>query len=289
MKKHEKKCAFLIIACFVIVGCGNNPSGVNLDVLRSYPDYNNEDTSSLPVFTYADASDPDLVRLRETYHLEAVAGNGDELSQIINLMKWVHNTVPHNGNAENPSSVNALNILRLATEENRSVNCRMIAIVLNEVYLSLGFRSRYVTGMPKSENFHDCHVINAVYSETRRKWIYMDASFEGYFMDDAGNFLGIQEVRERLLQGFSLRTNENVNRNGKPFHDYIGYMTKNLFRLSCSVASEFNYESQTTEIQFIELVPAGYRMDLTPVQGISNSGGPITTYYTSNPSFFWSM
>lgn len=56
-------------------------------------------TDSLPRFRYADPNDRDLVRVREYFNLDSIAGSGDELSKIRNLMHWVHNAVRHDGSS----------------------------------------------------------------------------------------------------------------------------------------------------------------------------------------------
>ncbi|MEJ2627823.1 MAG: transglutaminase domain-containing protein [bacterium] len=160
----NKKYYHLIVLFIVLLGC-SNPTDVNyLDIIKSYPDYEYENTNHLPQFTYADSSDVNLVALKDTFNLEEIAGKGDEISQIVNLMEWVHTTIRHDGSSQNPYPRNTFNIIKVCKEENRGVNCRMLAIVLNEIYLSCGFKSRYVTCKPAEKDFDDCHVINSVYS-----------------------------------------------------------------------------------------------------------------------------
>lgn len=110
------------------------------------------------------SDDEDLQNIKEKYDLPAVAGNGDELSQIFNLMLWVNFNVRHDGSSQNPFPPNADNIIETAEDENRGVNCRMLAIVLNDFYLYMGFKSRFITCKPFDHEFNDCHVVNAVYS-----------------------------------------------------------------------------------------------------------------------------
>jgi hypothetical protein len=64
-------------------------------------------------FHYASPNDPDLVRLRQEFKLDSVAGAGDELSKIKNLLHWVHNIVPHDGNSDNPEVKNTIAMVEL--------------------------------------------------------------------------------------------------------------------------------------------------------------------------------
>ncbi len=289
-----------ILILLISVGCATTYNRAHyLEVLKSYPEYEHEPTENFPNFTYADSSDENLVKLKETFKLEKVAGNGDEMSKIINLMKWVHNIVKHDGSSKNPSPKNAFNIIKICQEENRGVNCRMIATILNEAYLSMGFKSRFVTCMPEKKDFKDCHVIDIVYSTALDKWIYMDPTFEAYFTDENGNYLSIQEVRERLIRNKPLVLNYGINLRLSKFlyrflnwikkyskKDYISYMSKNLFRLSSPIRSEFNCETKGKDRSYVELVPKNYNMKSNPKIETYN-GNKIITYYISNPDFFW--
>lgn len=58
-----------------------------------------------------------------------------------------------------------------------------MAQMLNECYLAMGFKSRFITCMPKVM-INDCHVINAVYSNTLNKWLWMDPTFNAYVTDE---------------------------------------------------------------------------------------------------------
>ncbi len=262
-------------------------------ILRQYSSY----SQNIPEFTYQPASHPDLVRLRKKYDLDTGAGTGDEVSRIINLMKWVHNIVRHDGNSKNPAPRNAMHLIETCKKEGRGINCRMMAIILNEVYLSMGFKSRFVTCMPKGEVFEDCHVINMVYSECLGKWLWMDPTFEAYVMDEKDNLLSIREVREGLISGKTLKVCKELNWNGRPYEGggdrYLhGYMAKNLFRFSCALNSEFGTESKEGERVYVFLNPTQYNPNSVSYgykypQGEFSFTEYQTQYYTDNPDVFW--
>lgn len=182
-------------------------------ILRKSPGYDNSaSTDSLPAFTYMAPNDSNLVRVRRYFNLDSIAGAGDEISKIKNLLLWVHNTIRHDGSSYNPDVKNAIAIYEICKREDRGVNCRMMAQMLNECYLAMGFKSRYVTCLPKSF-INDCHVINAVYSCTLDKWLWMDPTWGAYVMDEKGNLLGLSEVRDRLKTGQFVTVNEDANWN----------------------------------------------------------------------------
>lgn len=232
-------------------------------------------------FTYMNPNDSNLVRVRLHFNLDSIAGYGDEISKIKNLMTWVHNVVRHDGSSMNPDSRNAIDMVELCRKENRGINCRMMAQVLNECYLAMGFKSRFVTCMPKVM-VNDCHVINAVYSNTLDKWIWMDPTFNAWVTDDGGNLLGISEVRQRLKDNEPLVLNEDANWNNEvkqTKESYLGsYMAKNLYYLVCCLSSEYNSETEYEGKErsgYMALVPK----DFTP--------GNSRYYKTSNEDYFW--
>ncbi len=136
-----------------------------LEILKNAGKYDYTDNRFVPKFTYQSSENSNLQRIRQDLKLDSIAGKGSELSQIFNLLQWVHNLVRHDGSSDNPTLKNAIELIKICKVENRGVNCRMLATILNECYLSLGIKSRYITCMPKETNFDDCHVINMVYSK----------------------------------------------------------------------------------------------------------------------------
>lgn len=211
-------------------------------------------------FRYAAPNDPDLVKIREHFKLDSVAGAGDEISKIKNLLHWVHEIVPHDGSSYNPEVKNTIAMVELCKKENRGVNCRMMAQMLTEVYLAMGFKARFVTCMPK-DYVSDCHVITTVYSNTLNKWLWVDPTFDAYVMDENGTMLSIAEVRERLREDKPLQLNDyaNWNHKSKQTKEYYidHYMAKNLYHLVCMEWARFNHETaiEGQTYRYIALMP----------------------------------
>jgi hypothetical protein len=201
-------------------------------------------------------------------------------------MHWVHATVRHDGNSKNPKLRNAIDLINVCRTERRGVNCRMMATILNECYLSMGIKSRFITCLPRETEFDDCHVINMVYSNDLNKWIYIDPTFDAYVMNEKGELLGISEVRERLINGKPLILNPeaNWNRTESQTKEYYleNYMTKNLYRLECPVKSEYDSETYTNyegkKVIFLELLP---------LDGLVQTPVSDTNFITNNPDYFW--
>ncbi len=256
-------------------------------ILKKYGAYE-KSSNPAPRFTYQSPDSKGLVNLRTKYNLDSVAGNGNEISRFINLMKWVHNSVKHDGGSTNPIIKTADALIQVCKKTDRGVNCRMMATILNEVYLSMGYKSRFITCMPKGEKFDDCHVINEVYSNTLKKWLWMDPTFETVVTDGEGNLLSIRETRYRLVNNLPVKASDEINWNGAPYSGggdkYLhSYMTKNLFRFSIPLNSCQAFENRpASERVYLDLYPVGYNPTNVQLDKITNNN-----YYTTDDEQFW--
>lgn len=254
-----------------------------LVILQNAPGYQEEKRDSLPQFVYQSPEDNNLQQVRSFFNLDSVAGNRDELTQIVNILKFAHDAIKHNGSNYALCEFDAIDIYNYNKSTNKGVNCRHLAIALNEMYLAMGIPSRYVTCLPKDENDPDCHVINSVYSSQLQKWLWIDPTFNAYVKDENGNFLSIAEVRERLISGKPLVLNEDANWNNETpqTKEYYleTYMVKNLYWFECVAYSRFNPESRYRKVdnQYIALKPVGV--------GDNAVGSTVIT--THDPEYYW--
>jgi hypothetical protein len=253
--------------------------GDYLSILREHGDYPGDTQKDPVTFTYQSKQDPDLTRFRETWKLESIAGNGDDASRVLNLLHWVHAQVRHDGNSKTPEPRNALNLLEVCRKENRGINCRMMATILNEACLALGYKSRHITCQPLDKSDPDCHVITAVWLESLQKWVYLDPTFNAYFTDSQGTLLSIPEVRTRMIKGEPLVLSKDANWNGRKEDaaNYLNYMAKNFITLSCPRQSSFGYESGKGEKAYVELDSVIIPLEKAQ-RGMS---------YTHDPAVFW--
>lgn len=268
-----------------------------METLKNAAKYNPQDQREIPAFTYQESDNPNLVALRKGFNLDSIAGTGNEVSQILNLLHWIHDLVPHDGQHGNPEVKNAMSMIAVCKKENRGLNCRGLATVLNECYLSMGFKSRFVTCLPQDTTDMDCHVINMVYSNDLKKWLWIDPTNDAYVMNERGELLSIEEVRQRLIDGKPLIVNPDANWNHKSstvkenYLDY--YMAKNLYRLECPVRSEYDTETQAKgkTIHYVSLLSmdaANQKPDTTQWTR-KESGTNYITYKTNNPAVFWQL
>ena len=249
----------------------------HLDILKKAAKYNYADKREILKYTYLSPDNPELIAIRTKFKLDSIAGTGNEISRIINLLHWVHNTYPHNGNIAVPGYNSTLELMSVTKNEHKTLECGTLAMVLNECYSALGFKSRQVICLPKDSTDVDCHSINTVYSKTLNKWLWIDPTNDAYVMNEQGELLSIAEVRERLINGKTLIVNPDANWNhqvSKTKEDYLNdYMAKNLYALLCYVVTDGENKSNL-------LLPLDYK-------GIIPRTAASKPKCTNNPDTFW--
>ena len=253
-----------------------------LGVLQKSAPYAHDSVKMDNPFHYQPQESMNLKMVREYFKLDSVAGQGDELSKIINLLHFAHDNIRHDGNNRAFAEMDAIDLYNYYKATGRGVNCRQLAISLCEMYLSMGIPARYVTCMPADSLDYECHVINTVWSSQLQKWLYIDPTMDAWVMDENGLMLCIAEVRERLIQGQPLVLCETANWNheSQQTKEYYldEYMAKNLYYFVCKKISRFNPESVYRDNDpegDIRLIPVGF---------VNNNWKCDTT---TDPDFFW--
>ena len=232
-----------------------------LNVLKKSAPYAKDDAKV--EFRYQPKRSNNLCKVRDYFKLDSVAGQGDELSKIINLLHFAHDNIRHDGSNQAFAELDAIDLYNYYKATGKGVNCRQLAISLCEMYLSMGIPARYVTCMPADSLDYECHVINTVWSSQLQKWLYIDPTMDAWVTDENGTLLSIAEVRERLI-------------NDQPYLET--YMAKNLYYFVCKKLNRFNPESVYRDND-----PEG-DVRLIPVGFVNNNWKCDTT---TDPEVFW--
>jgi hypothetical protein len=259
------------------------------DHLKNHPTYSAKHKANYPPvsFRYQDAEDTHLRELRIKFDLESVAGGGPQNEQLINLMKWVHQLTSHARNPPAPKELNALKLIELCKTEQKKLNCWMYSIILNEVYLSMGYPSRLIHLLPHSGEEKESHFVTAVYTSDSGKWIMMDPDMCGYLRDENEDILGIPEIRRRLIADEPLVVNDDIG----GFSKFLGkwsypwYLSKNIFRCNCQQTSEFGQETHREGRIYYELLPDGFREESLTESEITPRGNQFV--YLNDEALFW--
>jgi hypothetical protein len=211
-------------------------------------------------------------------------------------MSWVYHLTGHANEPEIPDERNALNLIPLARDKHMMINCYLKTVILNEVYLALGFESRQTHLLPAENEDEESHYITSVFSRTLGKWILMDPDFGVYVTNEKGALLGIAEIRRRLIAGealvakavdapksFFARAWSNVQ-DFSSGTNYLWYLRKNIFKVECPRNSLFNLAAERNRVHF-ELIPDGYREELLRAPEITKQGKRIV--FMNDEGLFW--
>ncbi len=263
--------------------------GQNIDyvgILKQYPTY---DTIkySVPDFTYQSNKSIEIQKFRNRYRIDSIAGPGDEFDQQIRLLKWVNNSFKHNGNKPLPGMVYADTLALIGQKE--GLNCGGLAIILNTVYLSMGFKSRFITCLNNDSTFNDPHSLTIVFSNKYNKWILVDPTYCAFFLDDFGRPLSIEEIRYKLLNSLEIRLNDafhlnSISTTAIKSNEYYQYLTRNMFRFISPIHNSSQYNLDCFE--YIQLIPKGFKFSATPL-GQVMIDGCSKVYCIDNQKQFW--
>ena len=253
-----------------------------LSVLKKSAPYAKDAARQDILFRYQPNESKNLRMVRDYFKLDSVAGQGDELSKIVNLLHFAHDNIRHDGGNQAFAELDAIDLYNYYKTTDKGVNCRQLAISLCEMYLSMGIPARYVTCMPADSLDYECHVINTVWSEQLQKWLYIDPTMDAWVTDENGTMLSIAEVRERLIndQPLVLCETANWNHESQQTKEYYleTYMAKNLYYFVCKKLNRFNPESlyrNNDPADDVRLIPVGF---------VNNNWKCDTT---TDPEVFW--
>lgn len=250
---------------------------VNLAILKKAGKYNIKDNRPILKFTYEPEQNPELIKIRQVFKLDSIAGTGDELSKIFNLLHWVHSSFDYDGTKELPEYVGTYDLMTKCINGKGTMHCGALAWTLNDCYLAMGLKSRHVICLPKDSTDFDCHSINTVFSKTLNKWLWIDPTNNAYVMNEKGELLSIAEVRQRLIANKPLILNPDANANRiytvKKENYLYEYMAKNLYAFQCYVDGGGESKSNL-------LLPPEYK-GIIPRTRINKPK------CTNNPDIFW--
>jgi hypothetical protein len=266
-------------------------------LLKNHPTFSGQQPSPTVdvTFTYAAPTDENLARLRKLYDLDSIAGQGPEVQRMINLMRWVYQLTGHANEPEIPKELTAFNLIRLAKDEHMQINCYMKTIILNEVYLAMGWPSRQTHLLPSEKEEVESHFIASVYASSLGKWIMMDPDMGTYVTDENGTILGVSEIRSRMIAGRPLQV-KDVDDTGRLARaregwsnfvrgvDYLWFYSEFLFKIRCPQRSLFNQASEPNRVM-VELIPDGYREHLLQEPRTDERGRKIISI--NDEGLFW--
>lgn len=199
-----------------------------------------------------DFSSPKLNRLKEIYHLEEIASEGSDLDRALRLLGFFSPRITHKGDFINHIGCNAIDLLEYCLDKpEKGINCLNKSKILQECCLSLGIYARRIWMMPYSPYDCDNHVVNEIYDFNLKKWIMLDMTSNGYFVNKKGLPLSVLEIRNNFASNEICEFKMVSCKNEKFFTNlemeclyYKQYFAKNLFYFYSEAVCGFGNNNQ---------------------------------------------
>ena len=129
---------------------------------------------------------PAFDELRTKYDLLRIAGKGSDFARAKRLLHYLAPRLTHASWYDNHIECNALRLLEYSLgNPDQGINCLNKSKILAECCLAVGIYARRVRIMPYSPYDFDNHVVVEIYDQALEKWIMLDPTTDGYFIDEA--------------------------------------------------------------------------------------------------------
>lgn len=228
-----------------------------------------------------DFSNPSLKLLRDKYNLTKVAGTENMFRQLVRLMIWVNDQLIGDGLCEPLYPMNALHILEATKNKAIRSNCFMYSVVLNEVYLSMGFYSRMIRCMPSDLRYDDCHCVTIVYVKEYSKWVVFDAANRAYYIDKTMQPMSLMDIRNTLLNREPIYVPMMAR---KQLRLLYHYWVKNIIRFECYDISCYDAETLNGDRILYHLQPRNF---VVTDKAVSFDSFQLMHIHTSNEKRFF--
>ena len=184
-----------------------------LNVYRGILFHNRQFESGNAQENIYDFDRPEFDQLRSIYNLPEIAGKGSDFVKAKRLLHYLAPRLTHSSWYDNHIECNALRLLEYSlNNKQQGINCLNKSKILVECCLAVGIYARRVRIMPQSPYDFDNHVVAEIYDRTLEKWIMLDPTTDGYFIDEAKTPLSLLEMRSKFANAefltFVLSTDE---------------------------------------------------------------------------------
>ena len=208
---------------------------------------------------------PEFEELRVKYGLAEIAGKGSDFARAKKLLHYLAPRLTHSSYYDNHIENNALRLLEYSLNNpEQGINCSGKSKILVECCLALGIFARRVVMMPFSPYDFDNHVVAEIYDRTLGKWIMLDPTTDGYFIDEAKTPLSLLEMRDKFAHAefitFVKATDRmtDLYRLREKYVEVNSYICKNLFYFSIEKYSTFGSNGE-----YLYCIPTNFSVKKT--------------------------
>ena len=208
---------------------------------------------------------PEYEELRNKYNLPEIAGDGSDFARAKRLLHYLAPRLTHSPWYDNHIECNALRLLEYSLDNpEQGINCLNKSKILVECCLALGIFARRVSIMPFSPYDFDNHVVAEIYDRALEKWIMLDPTTDGVFVDETKTPLSLLEMRSKFANAefitfvSSTDSLEDIQKLHAEHLDTNMYICKNLFYFQVEQHSTFGEKKH-----YLHFVPLHYSIKRT--------------------------
>ena len=208
---------------------------------------------------------PEFEELRDKYDLVKIAGKGSDFARAKRLLHYLAPRLTHATWYDNHIECNALRLLEYSLNNpEQGINCLNKSKILAECCLAVGIFARRVSIMPFSPYDFDNHVVAEIYDRSLEKWIMLDPTTDGYFIDEAKNPLSLLEMREKFANAEFITyvsatdSLKDIKKLRDKYRITNTYICKNLFYFKAEQYSTFGEKKR-----YVYFVPRNYSIKAT--------------------------
>lgn len=175
--------------------------------------------------------------------IKIIASNND-FKQCVLILQWTFYNLFYLEEDENYNDDYALDIINYAKSKKLRVNCLCHAIVMNELLLSYGYKSRKIFCFNNDYMPTNNHVLVEAYIYSMKKWVVFDPTANSYFTDDNKVPLSLKELRKlfnenkipNIIYSKTLKIENMQKISNYNEKNYIKYLKGVMYKfLSCSI------------------------------------------------------
>lgn len=179
---------------------------------------------------------PSYSEIVKKYNIDKIIGKGSDFIKCKRLLHYLATRLTHSSFYDNHVPCNALDLLAYSLNNpEHGINCLNKAKILVECLLAVGIKARRVSLMPFSPYDMDNHVVVEAYLKELNKWVMLDPTLDGYFINEDKTPLSILEIRERFANDLFLTftccmsRNKDLKKLQNKYLDVNSYICKNMF------------------------------------------------------------
>ena len=259
-----------------------------IDILKEYSEYGN--IKSDAKFEYKFDERENIIDIIEKYKLDELVKGKNDIEAAVALMNWLCGLYKH-GNFGLPNERTPQILLEYADKHDKSINCRGLSLILVQLIRAYSIKAIHITCLPYEEPYEDCHVVVCVYCESLKKWIMLDPSNNLYLKNKNDEIIGIDELRDIIINDEKLYPNEdwfdnnwragiNGNKDYPGYMSYRNYMAKNLIRLTRYNVNNYGIDGKSCVI----LIPEKYMQNEA-----KNFDESAQKDFITSREYFWQM